>query len=159
MRRIYHSWSSNPASDRLRTCVFVHARECKLCSSAGTHGCFNIISLCERGSDKSLIKSRRHEEAIWHRGMSEDRLSLLWPNKCFHSIKTIRMFEVHWSGCCYAATLNKLRAARSSQRDSWEKLSREKKVVLENRCALPNRCTLWQESHLWDGGRWRSWEM
>lgn len=66
-----------------------------LCAIQGRTPRFNIISLCERGSTISLIKNRQHEEAIWRCAMREDRLSVLWPNKCFHSIKAIRPV---WSG-------------------------------------------------------------
>lgn len=73
-------------------CVCVWKR---LCAIQGRMPGFNIISLCERGSTISLIKNRQHEEAIWRCTMREDRLSVLWPNKCFHSIKAIRLV---WSG-------------------------------------------------------------
>lgn len=98
--------SSNYPHDILQTCVFVHSvmfasvkylrvSVCELVCHTGTYTRFNIISLFECGSTISLIKNRQHEEAIWRCAMREDRLSVLWPNKCFHSIKAIRPV---WSG-------------------------------------------------------------
>lgn len=90
----------------LQTCALEHAGmlasvkylcECEgqLVYHTGTCARFNIKRLCERGSTRSLIKNRQHEEAIWCCRTREDRLSVLWPNKCFHSIKAIRLV---WSG-------------------------------------------------------------
>lgn len=66
-----------------------------VCMAYGDVRWFNITGSCERWSTLSLIKNRQHQEAIWHCVRREDKLSVLWPNKCFHFILATRPV---WSG-------------------------------------------------------------
>lgn len=66
-----------------------------VCVAYGDVHWFNIIGSCERWSTLGLIKNRQHREAIWHCVRREDKLSVLWPNKCFHFILATRPV---WSG-------------------------------------------------------------
>lgn len=66
-----------------------------VCVAYGDVHWFNIIGSCERWSTLGLIKNRQHREAIWHCVRREDKLSVLWPNKCFHFIPATRPV---WSG-------------------------------------------------------------